>query len=258
MVAVPLVVGVILYAPHPLHGPLIAAVSLVAACEEIRLLDPRAKVLTRGAVILLAAWVPTAFSLMWLDPLGVVAIAMLGAMATGLLPAASFGERTGRAMAALLTVVHTGVLLGSLVLLWDGPSVTGARWVLLVVALAWATDLGAYVVGRAIGRRAIAPHISPAKTLAGFWGGIFAALAVGLAFQMTGVVAVPLGVMATVAAVSGGLAQAGDLFESLLKRDAGVRHSGSLFGAQGGVLDVIDGICFVAPLFYVIRPLLVT
>lgn len=257
LVAVPLVVAIIVYSPGFLHGPIIAAVSLAAAWEETRLLNSEAGPLIRSATPLLAAAVPMAFALRLLDPLGVVAVALLGAVTLALLPAASFGDRTGRAMAALATVAHTGVLLGLLVLLWDGPS-AGTQWVLLAIALAWASDLGGYVVGRAIGRRQIAPDISPAKTLAGFWGGIITALGIGLAFQMAGVVAVPLGVMAAVAAVGGVLAQGGDLFESLLKRHRGVRHSGNLFGPQGGVLDVVDGICFVAPLLYVIQPLLST
>ena len=113
-------------------------------------------------------------------------------------------------------------------------------WVFLVV---WSTDIGAYFAGRAIGGPKLAPSISPNKTIAGLIGGVVAAgLVAGgwaLAVELPGVLlwlAPPLAVAA----------QAGDLFESGLKRRAGVKDSGTWLPGHGGLLDRLDGLVPVA------------
>jgi phosphatidate cytidylyltransferase len=117
-----------------------------------------------------------------------------------------------------------------------------AFWAL---GLVWATDIGAYFAGRAIGGPKLAPAVSPSKTWAGLGGGVAAALAFGFALSAWA------GLPPRLAAASGILAvaaQAGDLFESWLKRRAGVKDSGTLLPGHGGVLDRLDGVVFVAPL----------
>ena len=109
---------------------------------------------------------------------------------------------------------------------------------LTLLASVWATDIGAYAAGRTIGGPKIAPRISPSKTWAGLGGGMIAAsVLIGLA---GGWRYAPLGVLVAV------LAQAGDFFESWLKRRAGVKDSGSLIPGHGGVFDRIDGLLPVA------------
>lgn len=110
-----------------------------------------------------------------------------------------------------------------------------ALWALLVV---WATDIGAFFAGRAIGGPKLAPGISPNKTWAGLAGGIAAAGLVG------GTVAFVAGLPATALYIGGLLAvvaQGGDLLESWLKRRAGVKDSGRLLPGHGGMLDRVDG-----------------
>ncbi len=111
------------------------------------------------------------------------------------------------------------------------------------MALVWACDTGAYFAGRSIGGPKLAPTISPSKTWAGLGGGVFAAAVFagilqyqGLAFHL--VMATPLLAV---------LAQLGDLYESMLKRRAGVKDSGTLLPGHGGVLDRLDGLVPVAP-----------
>jgi phosphatidate cytidylyltransferase len=104
-------------------------------------------------------------------------------------------------------------------------------------------DAGAYLGGRLFGRRALAPEISPNKTVEGLGCGMFVAiLAVFIAGQyqpwMTKGDALLLGVAVAV------LAPIGDLFESMVKRDAGVKDSGTIFGPHGGALDRLDAIIF--------------
>jgi phosphatidate cytidylyltransferase len=115
-------------------------------------------------------------------------------------------------------------------------------WVFLVV---WSTDIGAYFAGRAIGGPKLAPSISPNKTIAGLVGGVLAAtILAGLWVYAVGLPAALLSLAAPLA-VS---AQFGDLFESGLKRRAGVKDSGTWLPGHGGLLDRLDGLVPVAVL----------
>ncbi|MEJ6594353.1 phosphatidate cytidylyltransferase [Parasphingorhabdus sp.] len=120
----------------------------------------------------------------------------------------------------------------------------GILIVFWTLALVWATDIGAYFSGRAIGGPKLAPQYSPNKTWAGLIGGVALTAAVsyflhlywGLPFYLV-LLSIPLAV----------LAQMGDLFESWLKRKAGAKDSGAIFPGHGGVMDRLDGLIPVAP-----------
>jgi phosphatidate cytidylyltransferase len=118
-------------------------------------------------------------------------------------------------------------------------------WIVLLVLAVWSYDTGAYLIGKRFGHRRFLTHISPSKTYAGVVGGIVAATVV------SGVVLVGLGRPAIDALLLGPLlslaAQAGDLAESMLKRAAGAKDSGTLIPGHGGVLDRIDSFLFAAP-----------
>jgi phosphatidate cytidylyltransferase len=115
-------------------------------------------------------------------------------------------------------------------------------WVFLVV---WATDIGAYFAGRAIGGPKLAPSISPNKTIAGLVGGV--ASAAILAGGWASLVELP-SILIWLAAPLAVAAQLGDLFESGLKRRAGVKDSGTWLPGHGGLLDRLDGLVPVAML----------
>ncbi len=125
-------------------------------------------------------------------------------------------------------------------------------WILLLVLVVWAYDTGAYFVGRRFGRRRFLSHLSPSKTYAGLVGGIVAATAV-TALMLAGLGHAPLAALILGPLISLA-AQAGDLAESMLKRAAGVKDSGSLIPGHGGILDRIDSFLFAAPvaLLYVV------
>lgn len=113
---------------------------------------------------------------------------------------------------------------------------------LWAMALVWMTDIGAYFVGRSVGGPLLAPVISPAKTWSGFWGGVAAA-------ALFGVVMTHFGLpwwMAAATPFLAMLAHMGDLFESFLKRKAGVKDSGHLLPGHGGIMDRLDGLVPVA------------
>lgn len=120
----------------------------------------------------------------------------------------------------------------------------GAMLVFWTLAIVWATDIGAYFAGRSIGGPKLAPVISPNKTWAGLIGGVVAALAVGLLFREFAGLPLELVLASPILAV---IAQIGDLYESMLKRQAGVKDSGTILPGHGGVLDRLDGLVPVAP-----------
>jgi len=137
-------------------------------------------------------------------------------------------------------------LLPALALLWirerDAHGLELLLWVFLVT---WSTDIGAYFVGRRFGRRKLAPSISPGKTVERLYGGIAAATLMGGAWAWAYDLGRPLLVLAPLFALA---AQAGDLFESWMKRRAGVKDSGNWLPGHGGLLDRLDGLVPVAVL----------
>jgi len=136
--------------------------------------------------------------------------------------------------------------LAALALLWireRADQADGLRLVLWVFIVVWSVDIGAYFSGRAIGGPKLAPSISPGKTWAGFYGGVVAATLLGGAWVLyTGLHPVQL----LLAPLFAAAAQGGDLFESWMKRRAGVKDSGRWLPGHGGVFDRVDGLLPVA------------
>jgi len=152
------------------------------------------------------------------------------------------------AAASLFPVLYIGIPLGTLAAI---RLIGGRDAVLLLMATIIVSDSAQYYTGRALGRRRLAPAISPSKTVEGAVGG----LVLGAAVMTVGGLLVFRGVNlwllvgTSVAVVA--LGMVGDLFESLLKRSAGVKDSSTLIPGHGGVLDRIDSWLFAAPVFYV-------
>ena len=117
----------------------------------------------------------------------------------------------------------------------------GTRVIFFLLAVTFATDTGAYVVGKAVGSRKLAPRISPGKTWEGSVGGFVAAVLAGAAFSWVTELGVEWIVLASILGLMG---QFGDLYESGLKRLAGFDDSGTIFPGHGGVLDRLDSILF--------------
>lgn len=140
-------------------------------------------------------------------------------------------------------------LLPALALLWirDRSGVLGLSLLLWVFLITWATDIGAYFVGRSFGKRKLAPAISPGKTVEGLWGGVAAASLFGAAWVWGTGLAPSLILLAPPFALA---AQGGDLFESWMKRKAGLKDSGDWLPGHGGILDRLDGLVPVAVLTF--------
>jgi len=134
-------------------------------------------------------------------------------------------------------------------------TVNGRYWVMFLVVVTKFTDIGAYLIGSSIGRHKMTPRISPKKTWEGTFGGIlFAVGGSWLCFryipQLSHDGLNPLHV-AVLGLLLGGAAVIGDLAESLVKREAGVKDSSTILPGHGGCLDMIDSLLFTAPLLYV-------
>jgi len=152
------------------------------------------------------------------------------------------------AAAAILPVVYIGLPLGAIAAV---RAIAGREALILLMLTIIVSDSAQYYCGRAFGRRPLAPAISPKKTLEGAIGGI----AFGTLFMTLGarwaLPAAPLALMVLVSACITALGIVGDLFESMLKRSAGVKDSSDLIPGHGGLLDRIDSWLFAAPLYYV-------
>lgn len=154
---------------------------------------------------------------------------------------------SGRLMPLLLGVPYVGLGMAALAWLREDAE-AGRAELLFLMLLVWASDIGAYMTGRLVGGPKLAPSISPNKTLSGALGGLVTA--VGVALLVSFIVQPPGSVARTVimAAILGVVAQAGDLFESAIKRQVGAKDSGHLIPGHGGLLDRLDALLAAAPI----------
>ncbi|MER3397216.1 MAG: phosphatidate cytidylyltransferase [Chloroflexota bacterium] len=136
---------------------------------------------------------------------------------------------------------YCGLIFSHYILLRDLPH--GLEWTLLTFGVTFAVDTAAFFAGRRWGRRPLAPAVSPAKTVEGFVAGLAAGPLVALG--MAALLGLPASSPVAFLGFGLGLAgQVGDLFESALKRSAGVKDSGRLFPGHGGLLDRVDSLAF--------------
>jgi len=125
----------------------------------------------------------------------------------------------------------------------------GAEWIFFTLLVTFLGDTVAFYIGRRFGRRPFYPAVSPKKTIEGFWGGLLGSgLSAGL---VGGLLLPPAWFEAALLGIFLGIwGAAGDLFESMLKRSAGLKDSGTLLRGHGGILDRIDALLFNGPLVY--------
>jgi phosphatidate cytidylyltransferase len=254
----------IVYLGGPALVGLIGVVSGIATWEFYRLSRATGAEPFEGLGITLAALLPVA---LYAKELGVTRLPVTAAavIAVSTLAAAIWLRPPGRKATLAVAITVFGVIYaGQLSYLYGlryHPYVigagAGAALVALPLLVTWATDVGAYFIGRAVGRSLLAPAISPKKTWAGAVGGLVLAVLVAVfyvSYVLRPAAGLSMTLSATVAfgAITSIAAQVGDIAESLLKREAGVKDSSSIIPGHGGVLDRFDSMLFVLPVSYLL------
>jgi phosphatidate cytidylyltransferase len=263
VVAVPVVIAAIWVGGDAL-AVLLSIASAIAAWEFCRLaVNAGYSPFTRAATIA-AGLLPLAVR-GYSEGKFVPPVLALGAMAVlATLVAALFARGAERrplsaAAVTVFAVLYTGGMLSFAYALRTHGYIIDARagtaLLLYPLLLTWTTDIAAFFVGRSMGRRKLMPSVSPAKTVAGAVGGLAAAMLVSWAYvRWVLVTQASLGmapwIALAVGAAIGIAAQAGDLVESMLKREAGVKDSSRIIPGHGGVLDRLDSLLFAIPLTY--------
>jgi len=221
------------YTPFPVVGvPLAAAVPLAL---HARYLGIAAPTITWGALVALAALaLAVVFRRPHRRPLAAAAITAYGVSYTGGMLSFAYALR------------YHDYAVGA---------VAGAVLLAFPLVITWTTDTGAYFIGRAIGRRKLHPAVSPGKTVEGAAGGLLLSMLVSWIYGRWILVPQAQLALAPWATVVFGAsvsvaAQMGDLAESLLKREGGVKDSSRILPGHGGVLDRIDGLIFALPVAY--------
>lgn len=240
--------GVLLFAPAPLFMACMALVCALAAWEwaALALLPEWGRVsfalVTVCAAGAIYTWWPQGLSLIWAS-----AIIMWVA---ALVWVSRYPNATDQwANAPVRSLLGLGALIPTLLAFWFLQHQSqGQWWVVLLLLVVATADSGAYFTGRAFGKRKLAPAVSPGKSWEGVLGGWAGALllAVILSFIYSGLSLLGCILLVMPAAM---ISVLGDLFESMLKREAGVKDSGKLLPGHGGFLDRIDGLTAAAPVF---------
>lgn len=238
-------------------GPPVLIVAIVAATLLVGMGEYHALVAAAGLrplraagyVAVAAAFVEAAAPRAYGAPIWPAAILLLAAAAVSRLrePAPAVAG----AAATLLGAAYLGGLGGTLAgLRLLDPASDGPWRVTLLLAIVMGSDTAAFFVGSALGRRPLAPAISPGKTVEGALGGLAGGALGALAVRTLGLPNLRLDHALALGMLVAALGMVGDLFESQLKRWAGVKDSGSLFPGHGGMLDRLDSLLFGGPALY--------
>jgi phosphatidate cytidylyltransferase len=197
----------------------------------------------------------------WLGPPGLAGLVVVGAASSVVRPG-DLGVRVPSLGVTLFAALYLGGLGGTIAALRVIEPVEDGAWrVVLLLATVMVADTVALLAGRFVGRHRLAPALSPGKTVEGALAGVAGGAAAALAVRELGLPALSAVHAAALGLLVSAAGTAGDLFESLLKRWAGVKDSGSLFPGHGGMLDRLDSLLFGGPIlycyFHVVRPVTV-
>ena len=248
------------YAPHPLQALLFALVAAAGAWEWAGLVGAKTAAQRAGFAMVvpllcfllwqrigLADQQPAIEAQPWLAVSAFFWSAML--LALKYYPSGSWLLKQTWVRAVMGWLILSGTWLAVAVCLTfdNGPMV-----MLMMILTVAAADIGAYFVGRRFGRHALAKEISPGKTWEGFWGGMLAVTALTLSVWQSlppAYLHLGFGSILALGLATAGASVVGDLTVSLLKREMGMKDTGSWLPGHGGVLDRLDSICGAAPIF---------
>lgn len=254
LVLAPLAILIILLPNTGIFGVIVALAFLAAWWEWAQLSGLKSRS-ARIALLLVAAGI---FVLLWLaqgkawTPWLLAAGAAWWGVACLWLRHFAFGAAPTRENLTLKLIAGAFVIFPTWVALTTVHAHLphGHWWTLLALVIVWVSDIGAYFSGRAFGKRKLAPQISPGKTWAGAYGamvaGVLVAVIGGWLLDVRGVQLMGLAVLAVITVA---ISIVGDLLESLMKRHAQVKDSGTIFPGHGGLMDRMDSVFAALPVF---------
>jgi len=254
LVLAPLAILIILLPDTGLFGAIVALAFLAAWWEWARLGGLKSPV---GRIALLAA-AACGFALLWFAQGSAWTPWLLAAGVGWWLVACLWLRHFAFAAAPTRENLALKLIAGAFVIFpaWVALTSIHARephghwWTLLALVIVWASDIGAYASGRAFGKRKLAPQVSPGKTWAGAYGAMVAGVLVAEAGGwLLGVRGASMLGLALLAAITVAVSIVGDLLESLMKRHAQVKDSGSIFPGHGGLMDRLDSVFAALPIF---------
>jgi phosphatidate cytidylyltransferase len=262
--AIPVVIGAVWFGGAALAA-LLAVAAALAAWEYGRLAEAAGQRPMTGALVVMAALLPLATHAvhlgLWVPPLAVVALVVPLLLTIAMWTRGVDGRPLEATATTLFGAWYTGGMLSfGYALRYHrfaiGP-LAGTLLLMLPLVLTWINDSGAFFFGKRFGKRKLMPSVSPGKTVAGAVGAVLTCLLgtwayftfllvpyASLGLSWAGLVVFGVAISAA--------AQVGDLAESLLKRQAGVKDSSNLIPGHGGVLDRLDSLFFTVPLGYVL------
>lgn len=249
LVLSPLAIWIIGWAPQLVFDFTIALISSLALYEFLVLGARKNYHLPIPLCIVVMLFIIAAFVL---EPISVemgVFLTLLVIPAWYVLFGKNLEEALPSSAIAVLATLYVGMLGGSLVRLHNDFA-DGWKLIFFLLIVVWMGDAGAYYVGKKFGRHKMSPHISPKKTIEGGFGGATVSIVAAIIIHYTFFPTFPLLHAAIAGVVLSAAGIVGDLAESMWKRSAAVKDSGTLIPGHGGFLDRFDSIFFTAPILY--------
>ena len=251
LVLLPVFLLIVVKAPGWMFNTLVVIASAAALWEVVRLFEQAGRPVDRVLALVTGVGVTASFGasrLLEPNALPVFSL-MMAVVAVLAAPVWRGTPDVERSANTLLAITYVGWLLGFGILLHH-TSPLGDELVLYVVGVTWVGETAAYVVGSTLGRRKLAPVISPKKSVEGALAQVVASIATGAAVGAWLLPTCGAGLWLGAGALLGVVGQFGDLAESAIKRSAGAKDTGALIPGHGGVLDRIDSLLFNLPAFY--------
>jgi phosphatidate cytidylyltransferase len=251
LVLLPVFLLIVIKAPGWMFNTLVVLASAAALWELVRLFEQAGRPVDRGLALVMGVGVTASFGaarLLEPDALPVFSL-LMAVVAVLAAPVWRGTPDVERSAHTLLAIMYVGWLLGFGILLHH-TSPLGDGLILYVVGVTWLGETAAYLVGSTVGRRKLAPVISPRKSVEGALAQLVASIATGAALGAWLLPTCGLGLWLGAGALLGVAGQFGDLAESAIKRSVGTKDTGALIPGHGGVLDRIDSLLFNLPAFY--------
>jgi len=261
LIVAPLAIVLLLYAPVAATAAIIGGLCLLGLWEWTRLsglrgYPLRAALVALAALVMITLWCCASLPAWW---------TVIGAGCVWWLVVYFWLRNFAFAAAPTRENIAIKIAAGALTVLpaWAGlmrillTQNTPHTWALYSLFVVWSADSFAYLAGKRWGRNKLAPQISPGKTREGVYGALIGcAVVAAIGGWLLGVRGISLPLLVVFSLIAAVFSVLGDLFESLLKRHAGVKDSGTLFPGHGGVCDRLDGVFAALPIFALSKALL--